>query len=409
MEGHSVSQESLQRFRAGTASPEERREIARHLLQGCALCRHALRSDVVPLPPSVPFLGAGYERAFEAASRALANFRRREAARVAVEELLQHPGPRQEMLVRHQSRYWTTEICNELASCSHDLRFSDLRCMLQRARLAVIAAERICRGSDPEESATTCRVRAWISLGNSLRVLGDLRGAEQALRRAARFFAPGSCPPVLRADHLRTLASLRFDQRQFRSAVALTRQEIAIRRDLHVPREVAHSLIQLAIALGEGGEPDQALDVLGEAERTVGGQNDPRLAAILRHNIIRFRLDQGEAAQARQLFEESQHLYLDAADSLIQTKAFWLEGQILSAAAAPEAAVLPLTTARDRFLEQGASYEAALAGLDLAIVFDRLGHRRDVRRLAANALRELRARRIEPESLAALILLRRSS
>lgn len=49
---HSISQDSLERFAAGTASREEGRVIAVHLLKGCATCAGILRSldrDKAPL------------------------------------------------------------------------------------------------------------------------------------------------------------------------------------------------------------------------------------------------------------------------------------------------------------------------------------------------------------------------
>jgi tetratricopeptide (TPR) repeat protein len=406
MEGHSISQAALRRFLAGTATSAERQEVARHLLQGCAECRRFLRTSLPQAAPTGPFIDAAYDRAFDQACQAVLS--RPDGAGAILHELLSHPEPRQELLARNHPRYWNAEVCDLLIARSRDLRFADPQGMLQCARLAVLAAQRIPREAEPEDTVVSCRTRAWMAFGNGLRVSGDLERAEQALRRAAGFYARSESPTALRADLLGNFASLRFDQRQFKQSIELAQQEIAIRRDLHRPLDVTGSLVQRAMSLGEGGQPDQALKVLREAERMLGVQSDPWMAAIVRHNIIRFHVVRGDAALALELFDDAQTLYRRAEDRQIQIKALWLQGQILSAAA-PHDAVGPLTLTRDRLLEQGNTYEAALAGLDLAVVLARLGHRREVRRLAGTALREMRARRIERESLAALILLRRAS
>ena len=45
---HSISKAVLGRFALGQATPEERRAIGRHLLQGCPVCARALRSVLWP-------------------------------------------------------------------------------------------------------------------------------------------------------------------------------------------------------------------------------------------------------------------------------------------------------------------------------------------------------------------------
>lgn len=45
---HSISKEVLGRFALGQATPDERRAVGRHLLQGCPVCARALRSVLLP-------------------------------------------------------------------------------------------------------------------------------------------------------------------------------------------------------------------------------------------------------------------------------------------------------------------------------------------------------------------------
>ena len=45
---HPISKEVLGRFALGQATPEERRAVGRHLLQGCPICARALRALMWP-------------------------------------------------------------------------------------------------------------------------------------------------------------------------------------------------------------------------------------------------------------------------------------------------------------------------------------------------------------------------
>ena len=45
---HSISKSVLARFASGQATPQERRAVAVHLLQGCPVCAKTLRTVVWP-------------------------------------------------------------------------------------------------------------------------------------------------------------------------------------------------------------------------------------------------------------------------------------------------------------------------------------------------------------------------
>lgn len=48
---HTISDESLKRFAAGSASRQENRSIVAHLLRGCAVCAQKVRESVRPEIP----------------------------------------------------------------------------------------------------------------------------------------------------------------------------------------------------------------------------------------------------------------------------------------------------------------------------------------------------------------------
>ncbi len=167
--------------------------------------------------------------------------------------------------------------------------------------------------------------------------------------------------------------------------------------------------MRYSTALCEGGRPGEALGILREAEMALRATDNPRLNLIIRHNYIRFHLDDGKPELAYQLFSDLQPSYQEIAEPLIQAKTWWLNASILSALGHPEDASDLLNEALQHFLAQESPLEAAYVGLDCAVVLSRLGRKQEVRRLAAAALREFGARGIQRDYLAALILLRQAS
>lgn len=410
MAAHSLPPEALRRFLAGTAGPGERKEIGRHLLQGCKVCRAFCRQLLGAQTHSLPSIGPSYDEAFEKAQQVVAQgLEVLEEPRRLLFELASHPFTRQEMLVRYHRRYWTYPFFEFLVRESYAERFSDLRQMQRLARLAVLVAQSLGRSPEGAEEGSASLVRAWLALGNALRVAGNLKGAEESLLRARRGIDSRPESLGLRADLLSHFSSLRCDQRRLDDAMVIGREDIAIRRDCYSPEDVARSLMRYSTALCEGGRPGEALGILREAEMALRATDNPRLNLIIRHNYIRFHLDDGKPELAYQLFSDLQPSYQEIAEPLIQAKTWWLNASILSALGHPEDASDLLNEALQHFLAQESPLEAAYVGLDCAVVLSRLGRKQEVRRLAAAALREFGARGIQRDYLAALILLRQAS
>ncbi|HZF07539.1 MAG TPA: hypothetical protein VFE33_02005 [Thermoanaerobaculia bacterium] len=138
-------------------------------------------------------------------------------------------------------------------------------------------------------------------------------------------------------------------------------------------------------------------------------EQDAKLGIVVIHNRIRFLADNRQTEEALELHHESEALYARMAGPLVRIKFSWLKGQILQANGDLKAALDVFSSIRQNYLEQDNQYEAALVSLDLASTLDKLGYRKETRRLAAAAFREMTARRVTREALAALILLRNSA
>jgi tetratricopeptide (TPR) repeat protein len=389
--------------------------VVRHLLSGCSECRVPL-ARLLPTPPEMESLAAirddiydsVFRRASERALTALRGSPGSQLQALLAELDLQSP-KMQERRIQSHPRFWNAELCDALIQRSHEARFTNPEVMRQKAHLAVLVAESLTEDLLERGEVAEHRARAWAALGNSLRVSGDLNGAEGALLTAQSHLKNGNRQRPFYAHLLSQLASLRMDQRRFEDSLALIHQAVQIWRDLGNDRELARGLIKQAIMTGESGKPRAAVHILMEAGRLVDSQAEPKLALILMHSIIRFYVDGGQSEVALRLHLEARPLYAQESDPLIRIKEQWLEGQILSAERHLEPAEKQLSQARQGYLTLGNRYEAAIVSLDLAAVLAKLGRFGEMRTLARETLREMESRGVRREAIAALILLQQTA
>jgi tetratricopeptide (TPR) repeat protein len=415
MDEHPNSREVLGRFASHTATAAERTSVVRHLLAGCRYCKTHL-SQLWPTAPEMDRLAevqdGRYDAAFQRAlDRACSTFSSAPGsnARQLLAELDTHAPKSQEMLVRNLPRFWSSELCNAMINRSHEARFTSTAVMRQQAQLAVLVSESLSAEPQAQGEVADCRARAWAALGNALRVSGDLNGAEGALLTAQSHLRGGIGRRPLSAHILSQLASLRMDQRRFEDSLSLIHQAVQVWRDLGNNRELVRALIKQAIMTGEAGKPRSAVRILLEASRFVDSNAEPKLALILMHSMIRFYVDGGQSEIALRLHLEARPLYEQESDPLIRIKALWLEGQIMSAERHLEPALKQLSEAHEAFLALGNRYEAAIVSLDLAAVFAKLDRFAEMRALARETLREMEARGVRREAIAALILLQQTA
>jgi tetratricopeptide (TPR) repeat protein len=403
MSDHVIPLKVLERFASHTATPEERRIVARHLLTGCKSCQEYLRKHWPSLSPSsnlAEFPTSRYTAAFDSSLRLY-----RPTGLLA--DLESHPPLRQELLIRNHPRYWRRELCQELADHAQGYRFSDTPSMRYFAGLAVLVSERF-RPSRSARQDEDLRTRAWTELANALRASGELNAAEQAFVRAHFHIKASDAEPSLKARLLRQHASLLVAQRRLEAALPLLREATEIFRDLHDRQEVACCLIQEAIAASEASDPRSALSLLMEAERTIDPALDPSLALIIIHSRIRFLCEVRKTEEAFDLHDLASALYAQQAKPLMLTKLTWLRGQLLCARGHFEQAIEALTTVQQSFTQHGNWCEAGLVSIELAAVLGKVGRRQEMRTLAAASFQEMVTQGIRREALAALILLQKS-
>ena len=406
--GHAISNESLRRFAAGTATRQESCSIVTHLLKGCPSCGKRLKSFVRPEPPADIYdvVFDRLERAYLGATSTQAHTT--PSPKQLLAELDAQPESRQEMLVRNKGRYWSPELAELLRDRSYSHRFKDVHKMLHNAQLAVRIAERLqSTENDLNLAIAELRVRCLVQLAHSQRVLGDLEAAEKALAtaRAQLRLTPGNL--LVRALVYEAFGGLRNAQFRFQDAIWFQSQAVSIYRDASRPHELAQALIIQANAHHYAGDPESALALLLEAVPKI--DRDARLTLAACHTIVVCYIDLGEVETASFRFVELRSLYERIGDPLLRIREKRLEGRLMIAQGLLPVGLKLLQTARAEFSQRGLEYDAALTGLDLASGYHRLGRREELRRLLAEIHPVFRARKVAGRALASLVYLEQES
>lgn len=410
---------------AASQPPSDQRDgrVLRHLLRDCPVCGERLRGMgwsprrlALLLRPAAEREetaiadGYDYDQAFAAAERSVSAFLTQEEPlrETSVEALLAEletwESGEQTRRVSNDARLAVPAVVRALIDRSHAVRYRDADEMLHLATLARLCAED-CEAAPAggELRLADLRARAWGQYGNALRVTSRPREAEHAFTVAQSYRESGTGDPMLRAWLTEKIVPLVIFQGRFEQAIALCDEAGEVYREVGESHLLASNLVQKAIAFVYGGDAATATRVLNQAIPLVDHEDDPHLLLAACHNLIRCYLDLGRPEQALQIYSEMRELYQDFHDSLILLRAAWQEGTLLRDLGHLRAAEAVMLRARKGYLEKGLPYEVALASLDLATVYVKLGSTKEVQEMAASTVPIFRALRVEQETLAALL------
>lgn len=244
---------------------------------------------------------------------------------------------------------------------------------------------------------------AWAHVGNARRVGGNLPGAEEAFSRAGELWQAGASgdPGLLdEAQVLSLEASLRTIQGRLPEATTLLDLALAA-----APKALRPNLlIKKARLLEWAGDYEGALAILGDAAPLVLPQEDSRLIFMLRHNHASNLMHLGRYAEAEALLPELQPLAVRLSNELDGVRLRWLKGRIAAGLGKMEEALVALSQVREEFAARGTSYDAALATLELAVLYLDQGRTFEVKMLARQMAPIFRAQGVHCEALAALRL-----
>lgn len=419
------TQEALEGFLLGQLPAAEMRSVLRHLLTGCSLCQQVTVGLWEPeeeegMDDLLAFEEAGessqthdeYDEVFDrvfarVAAKESSVAREREVGGDLFEELMQHPAARQHLLVRNSARFRHRMLAERIVQESFATGFKDVSRSLELARLAVALVEllspEMCGGAEGLEGL---RARALGQLGNSLRINQDYPGAERVFETVQVVIdQPGRVGLLDRARVLDLLASLRKDQRRFAEASQLLDRVGSIYRRLGQWHLLGRTLQQKSTVVGEAGDNEEEIRLLRRALDLLDPQEEPRTFLAARHNLIYALNESGRSREAFALLFHTRPLYLKTGDRMHLLRLRWVEGMVAQGLNRIEQAEAAYREVRDAFLDLGLPYDAALAALDLASVYNLQGRNSEVCRIAEETLSIFQTNNMHREAIAALSFL----
>jgi len=303
-------------------------------------------------------------------------------------------------LVDGEEKYRSWALCERLCAESEKAAPADAGRAVELAGLALRIA-----GLIPAPEAWRSRLQgyAWAHLGNARRVAGDLPGSEEAFVRGRKLWESGAAADPGLLDEGRVLdleASLRRAQRRFPEALALHDQALAVTPAANQ----GYILLNKAAALEQSGDSGSAIEVLRQAAFRVDAQREPRLWFASRFQLAVNLCHLKRNTEAETLLPEVRRLATQLGNESDLVRVLWLEGRIAARLERKDEAFRALSRVRQEFISRGIAYDAALASLELAVLYleqERLG---DVKVLARQMTPIFQAQGVHREALAALRL-----
>lgn len=334
--------------------------------------------------------------------------RERAEAQALAAELLGQPAERRELMLRNNPRFRTWGLLERLIEAARDHTPGDPGKAEELARLALRLSDLLDRERYHSGLIEDMRARAWGFLANARRLQSDLRGAEEAFRRAGEHLKRGTRELLERAFLLDLKASLRTDQRDFPQAMRLLQRAFAIFRDLGDNHRAGRSLVKMSVARYHAGDPEGGIPLLRQARELIDPQEEPRLLLSVWHNLVFYHAEAGRFMEAQGLYIKARPIYRRFPDAWTQNRRRWVQGKIARGLGQAAGAEEHFLAARDGFLAEGVPYDTALVSLELACLYAEQGRTRELKRLAEQMVPIFSSRHVHREALAALSFLRRA-
>jgi tetratricopeptide (TPR) repeat protein len=203
-------------------------------------------------------------------------------------------------------------------------------------------------------------------------------------------------------------ASLRRAQRRFDEAVGLLRRAVSIFLRQGDQHRAGKSLVNLSTVFDYAGRPEEAIDVLRQALPLIDSKDDDRLQMAAWHSLVWYHTSVGRFIEAQGIYSKARPLYAKFESSGYGNRRLWVKGRIEHGLGQSESAEALLAAARNGFLGEGISYEAALVSMEIAMIYSGQGRLAELKQLAAEMLPIFSSLRIQREALAALMFLKQA-
>jgi tetratricopeptide (TPR) repeat protein len=375
---------------------------AHHLESLCPVCRgevQAWREEQTA--------GQRYEVALQALPAVLGRHapdllkQTRQAERDLAELLAIAPSERLARLGRARSRFRGPVLAERLIGESRRRTPADPREGYDLAELALTVLHRTPGHPD----TFSLLALASAQRANACRAAGDLREAAKHFQYVRYLVShEGVTDPLVlaRIDHLE--GSLLKDQRQFGEAEALLTRAAMLFRISGAAIETSRILLKLGELYFHQGFLDRAIEMVQVALERLSPEDEPHLYLCGRHNLALYLAEAGRFEQAAGLLAADEDLYRRQSDPWTQLRLSWLRGKIAAGLGETVEAERLLRETHDGFEGQGNGYDAAMASLDLALLYLKEGRASDVLPLAEEMATLFGAQDVYREALAAVIL-----
>lgn len=390
-----LSLETLAKWIVGRLEHDEvRHAVIPHLLSTCVVCRDRY-GEIMRLQKEV---GHWDEEVAVFESRLAPELWSRIADRPFPEQI-------EELEQNEDLHVWA--LCQFLLKKSREAAFNDPNRAVELANLALRIVRHLGEAYDLNW-VTDLRARCFAYLGNARRVLGELRGAEDAFLQAESYLARSMTGNVeVRAEILDLKSSLRRAQRQLGDALDLVNGALSLYREAGDLHNVGKLLLKKAKILEESDDFQSAIKLLQQASSEIDRGREGRLFTYARYNLLGTLALAGAYEEASQLLPEIRDLFREA-QPLDLVRLRWAEGLIDLGLGRLGPAEAIFRDVRREFLAREMGYDAALVSLDLARLFAQEGCVDDLKRLAAELMPIFESRDVHREAIVTLLLFQRA-
>jgi len=333
-----------------------------------------------------------------ARERRFARDRRQAEKRCEILRRLKTPQARRERIEKTED-YQTWAMVERLAHESERAAADKPAKAIEWADLALFTVPFV-QGPDSRRR----RLEGYASFykANGLRVGNDLDASDEAFSRAWGLWRAGEQDGFLPLDEGRLFdreASLRRDQRRFQEALDLHQKA------LDRSPETGRMLLNKAATFEQMGDVEGSIEALQQARPHVEKAGEPRDLWVLLFNLSVASWHAGKLVESENLLSEARELAIRLGNQLDLVRTLWLSarldfslGHIAQATAALEQVFEDLVSAH------GLPYDAALAGMDLAVLHLEQGNTREVKSLAQRMEIVFASLGIAREALSAILI-----
>ncbi|HVG07473.1 MAG TPA: hypothetical protein VNM67_07190 [Thermoanaerobaculia bacterium] len=300
------------------------------------------------------------------------------------------------------------EGLHALLDRSWEQRRESPRAMVALARAATEVAEKLDSRRVGEQDVWDYRCRAWGELANAQRVANDYERAAESLAEALRHLVRGSRSEKLEVRLMDIHASLEGHRCHFYEAFDI----LDVVANIHLKSDDQHlagrALVSKGLFKAYHGESGDALDLTRRGREMLDENRDPALYFHAIHNEILALVDLESYAEARLLLWSNLGRYERNGGTIDRLKLRGLWGLINAGLGKLDEAARDFEAERRGLQEEGLSYTAAVASLDLAAVYFEQGRVAEMEAVAFEALAVFQDMDIPEQGQLSVLVLRKA-